>query len=113
MSKSVRIAILSSPASRSSLIPPAASSPSQRNTPTPPPKWKPQKQTPPRSRPSCGTVIPNCPSFFSQILPRSLQQLILLLLCASLCCLLFFQLSPFDFQLPSASRPCTMNFHRG
>src|SRR6266850_4715748 len=50
MSKSARIAIPSSLASRSSLTPPAASSASPRNTPTPPLKWKPQKQAPPRSK---------------------------------------------------------------
>src|SRR5713226_10019305 len=136
MSKSARIATLSSLASRSSLTPPAVSSASPKNTLTPPLKWKPQKQAPPRNRPlgarailnpsvedgegsqpslitlnSCGTVIPDCPSFFFHISSRSPQQLVPLLL--SLRFLLFFQLSTLDFQLPSSPRPCTMNFNCG
>src|SRR5216684_8680974 len=96
MSKSARIATLSSLASRSSLTPPAVSSASPKNTLTPPLKWKPQKQAPPRNRPlgarvilnpsvengegsqpslitlnSFGTVIPDCPSFFFHISSRS------------------------------------------
>src|SRR5437667_6135143 len=122
MSKSARIAIPSSLASRSSLTPPAASSASPRNTPTPPLEWKPQKQAPPRSRPlgahvildpsvedgegsqpsltivdSCGTVIPDCPSFF-KISSRSSLRLVPLLL--SLCIFFFssnLQLSTFNF----------------
>src|SRR6267378_745291 len=126
MSKSARIATRSSPASRSSLTPPAASSASPRNTPTPPLKWKPQKQAPPRSRfpwehvsilqPSAedglrspsslttansyGTVIPDCPSFFSQISSRCSQKLVPLLLSLCLCVFFFsfkFQLSTFNF----------------
>src|ERR1700687_1696060 len=50
MSKSARIAIPSSPASRSSLTPPAASSASPRSTPTPLPRSKPQKSNPLRSK---------------------------------------------------------------
>src|SRR5712664_3495250 len=133
MSKSARIAILSSLASRSSLTPPAVSSASPRSTPTPPPKWKPQKQAPPRSswepvtricrgaallRPS----LPHLPFFFRRQLqagPSSfavfnrssgLLSAILSVFCVSA---LFFQLSTLDFQLPSPPRPCTMNFHRG
>src|SRR5437879_597806 len=131
MSKSARIAIPSSLASRSSLTPPAASSASPRNTPTPPLEWKPQKQAPPRSRPLGAHVIldpsvefnPASPlwtlvgqSFltvplFLEFHRESSRQLVPLLL--SLHFLLFFQPSTLDFQLPSAPRPCTMNFHRG
>src|SRR6266446_5151207 len=50
MSKSARTAIPSSPASRSSLTPPAASSASPKSTPTLLPKSKPQKSNPPRSK---------------------------------------------------------------
>src|SRR6266478_5297826 len=50
MSKSARTAIPSSPASRSSLTPPAASSASPKSTPTLLPKSKPQESNPPRSK---------------------------------------------------------------
>src|SRR5882672_10623220 len=124
MSKSARIAIPSSLASRSSLTPPAASSASPRNTPTPPPKWKPQKQAPPRSRSAggtrhpepirrgwvkistqphyCGLLRDNHSSlslFLFHISSRSPQQLVPLL-SLRLCVFFFsfnFQLSTFNF----------------
>src|ERR1700674_1975766 len=119
MSKSARIAIPSSPASRSSLTPPAASSASPKSTPTLPPKSKPQKSNPPRSKGTQalgGQPFLGVPSFFPcpLWLWKYFRELSALFCAPRVSALsFFFQILTFDFRLPSLPRPCTMKSHRG